>query len=123
MSAAEALKAGRAAGIHFRVAGEALELEAAAPPPVAVLDLLSQCKTEVIDLLREERRGVVMWVNDHFRSSPPGMCGHCYAGGRPDDPFVLAFVGEHRGEFHASCFWVWLEQQEETALIASNRGS
>jgi hypothetical protein len=118
LSAAEALRAGRTAGIQFRVAGETLNLEAAAPPPVGVLDLLSECKTEIIDLLREERRGVVMWVNDHFQSSPPGICGHCFAGTREDDSFVVVFVGECRGDFHPECFGVWLEQQEEKARIA-----
>ncbi len=88
------------------------------PPPVAVLDLLSRSKAEIIDLLREERRAVMMWVNDHFQSSPPGICGHCDAGRREDDPFVLVFVGEYRADFHASCFGVWLEQQEEKARIA-----
>ena len=39
MSAAEALKAARAAGIRVRIDGDDLELEAAAPPPPAVLDL------------------------------------------------------------------------------------
>ncbi len=117
MSAAEALKAARTAGIALRLDGEDLELGAAAPPPVAVLDLLSRSKAEIVHLLREELCAVMMWVNDHFQSSPPGICGHC-AGRREDDPFVLVFVGEYRADFHASCFGVWLEQQEEKARIA-----
>ena len=39
MSAAEALKAARAAGIELGIDGDDLVLEAAAPPPAAVLDL------------------------------------------------------------------------------------
>ena len=44
MSAAEALKAARAAGIELGIDGDDLVLEATAPPPAAVLDLLSRHK-------------------------------------------------------------------------------
>lgn len=40
MSAAEALKAARAAGVQLGLDGEDLTLEAAVEPPVAVIDLL-----------------------------------------------------------------------------------
>jgi hypothetical protein len=41
MSAADALKAARAAGMKLGVDGEALMLEAATAPPPTVLDLLT----------------------------------------------------------------------------------
>ena len=44
MSAAEALMAARAAGIHLEVDGGDLLLEASAPPPSAILEILSQHK-------------------------------------------------------------------------------
>ena len=55
MSAAEALKAARAVGIHLEVEGDDLLLEASAPPPSAILELLSQHKAEIVALLRPGR--------------------------------------------------------------------
>jgi hypothetical protein len=52
MSAAEALKAGRAAGIRFGIDGDALTLEAPAAPPLVVIELLSQYKADIVALLR-----------------------------------------------------------------------
>jgi hypothetical protein len=52
MSAAEALRAARVAGIEFGTDGGDLLLEAPAPPPAAVLDLLSRHKAGVVALLR-----------------------------------------------------------------------
>lgn len=57
MSAAEALKAAREAGIGLHVDGDGLVLEASAPPPAAVLDLLSRHKAGMIALLRRDRDG------------------------------------------------------------------
>lgn len=52
MSAAEALKAARAAGIELRLDGGDLVLEASAPPPAGILDLLSHYKPDILALLR-----------------------------------------------------------------------
>ena len=57
MSAAEALKAARAAGIRLEIDGDDLLLEASAPPPPVVLDLLSRQKVHVIAMLRGQKRG------------------------------------------------------------------
>jgi len=57
MSAAEALKAARAVGIHLEVDGDDLLLEASAPPPSAILEVLSQHKAEIVALLRPGRDG------------------------------------------------------------------
>ncbi|MFZ4809468.1 MAG: hypothetical protein ACOYLQ_19610 [Hyphomicrobiaceae bacterium] len=55
MSAFEALNAARAAGIALTIDGSDLVLEASVPPPVAVLDLLSRHKSDVIAMLRQNR--------------------------------------------------------------------
>src|SRR5262245_24085230 len=57
MSAVEALKAARAAGIELHVDGDDLVLEAAEPPPAAVLDLLSRHKSDIVGLLRPSGDG------------------------------------------------------------------
>ena len=65
MSAAEALKAARAVGIHLEVEGDDLVLEASAPPPSAILEVLSQHKAEIVAVLRPGRDG---WSADDWRS-------------------------------------------------------
>ena len=57
MSAAEALKAARAAGIELALDGDDLALSAASAPPAAVLDALSRHKAEIVALLRPGRDG------------------------------------------------------------------
>jgi hypothetical protein len=57
MSAAEALKAARAAGVRLGIDGDALTLEASAAPPLAVLALLSRHKADVLALLRVGENG------------------------------------------------------------------
>jgi hypothetical protein len=52
MSATEALKRARAAGIRVGIDGDDLVLEASVPPPAAVIDLLSRHKAEIVSLLR-----------------------------------------------------------------------
>ena len=52
MSAATALIQARAAGIQIGLDGEDLVLEAAAPPPRGVLDLLKRHKANLLALLR-----------------------------------------------------------------------
>jgi hypothetical protein len=52
VSATQALRAARDAGVVLRVDGADLILEASAPPPVAILDLLSRHKAELLALLR-----------------------------------------------------------------------
>jgi hypothetical protein len=57
MSAAEALKAARNAGVRLGIDGDALTLEAATAPPPTVLDLLARHKATVITLLRPANDG------------------------------------------------------------------
>jgi hypothetical protein len=64
MSAAQALSAARAAGIHLEVEGDDLLLEAPAPPPTAVLDALSRHKAEIVRILRPVKDG---WSAEDWR--------------------------------------------------------
>jgi hypothetical protein len=57
MSAAEALKAARAAGIELALDGDDLALSAASEPPAAVLDAVSRHKAQIVALLRPGRDG------------------------------------------------------------------
>src|SRR5260370_19635488 len=57
MSAVEALQGARAAGISVRIDGDGWVREASAPPPPAVLDLLSRHKAGLLTLLRPGRDG------------------------------------------------------------------
>ena len=54
MSAANALKASRDAGVSLHVDGDDLVLEASTPPRAAILALLSSHKAGVIALLRPD---------------------------------------------------------------------
>ena len=60
MSAAQALRAARDAGVAVGVDGDDLILEASAPPPAAILDLLSRNKAEVLALLRATVRDTLV---------------------------------------------------------------
>jgi hypothetical protein len=51
MSATEAIKVARHAGIELAIDGDNLVLEAPAPPPATVLHLLSRHKAEVVAIL------------------------------------------------------------------------
>jgi len=57
MSAVEALKAARAAGVRLGIDGDALTLEAATAPPPIVLDLLARHKAGIVALLRPANDG------------------------------------------------------------------
>jgi hypothetical protein len=57
VSAAEALKAARAAGVRLEIDGDDLVLEASLPPPAAMLDAVAHHKAEIVSLLRPTRDG------------------------------------------------------------------
>jgi hypothetical protein len=122
MTVEEALELARRHGVNVVLEGDSLHLEADAPPPNGLLAILGRGKWDIVAALRlreaEERRRIAQWVNDHFASSPPGVCAHCGDGPRSDDPFVLLFVGNDRGVVHASCHPAWLEVREAEACKA-----
>ena len=64
MSAAQALGAARAFGIHLELDGGDLLLEASEPPPRAILDALSLHKADVVRILRAAKEG---WSTDDWQ--------------------------------------------------------
>ena len=83
MSAAEALTQARAAGIQVRIDGEALVLDASAPPPAEVLDLLARHKADIVTLLRPGNDG---WSGEDWREFLEERSGIAeFDGGLPRD--------------------------------------
>ena len=83
MSAAEALKRARAAGIRLGIDGDALALEASAPPPAEVLDLLARHKADIVTLLRP---GIDGWSGEDWREFFDERAGIAeFDGGLPRD--------------------------------------
>ena len=64
MSAADALKAARVAGIELALDGDDLVLEASTAPPAAVFDALARHKAEIVALLRSGKDG---WTVEDWR--------------------------------------------------------
>ena len=122
MTVTEALQLARSQGVEVTLDGDDLVLKAEAAPPPGLLAILGRGKWDIVAALRlreaEERRRIVQWVSDHFASSPPGVCAYCDDGPRSEDPFVLWFVGNDRGEVHASCHPAWLAEREAEACRA-----
>jgi hypothetical protein len=118
----EALELARLQGVEVTLDGDDLVLKAEAAPPPRLLAILGRGKWDIVGALRlreaEERRRIVQWVNDHFASSPSGVCAHCGDGLRSEDPFVLLFVGSNQGEVHANCHASWLADREKEARRA-----
>jgi len=65
LSATQALKAARAAGIEVCLDGDDLLLEASAPPPAAILELLSRHKPDIAVLLRPDQDG---WTAEDWQA-------------------------------------------------------
>jgi len=65
VNAGEALKTTRVAGVELRLDGDNLVLEASAPPPVAILDLLSGYKPSIVELLRP---GLDSWSAEDWQA-------------------------------------------------------
>jgi hypothetical protein len=83
MSAADALTLARAAGIRVGIDGEALVLEASAPPPAEVLDLLARHKADIVSLLRPGKDG---WSGEDWREFFEERAGIAqFDGGLPRD--------------------------------------
>ena len=55
MNAAEVIEKAAAAGIRIAIEGDGLSLEATAQPPKAIIELITQHKPEIINLLRSGR--------------------------------------------------------------------
>ena len=100
MSAAEALKAARAVGIHLEVGGNDLLLKAASEPPAVVLDELSRHKAEIVAVLRPGRDG---WSAEDWQAFFDERAG------------IMEFDGrlsrtEAEAQALASCIVEWLNR-------------
>jgi hypothetical protein len=122
MTVDDALKLARDCGVRVTLDGSDLALEADAPPPNGLLAILGRGKWDIVAALRlreiEESRRVTQWINDHFASSLPDVCAHCRDGPRSEDPFVVLFVGNDRGDVHASCHAAWQAEWKRKAMTA-----
>ena len=103
MSAAEALKAARAAGVELAVDGDDLVLEAASAPPAAVLDALSRHKAEIVALLRPAEDG---WSAEDWQVFFDERAGIAeFDGGLPR--------AEAEAQAFACCVVEWLNRNPE----------
>lgn len=119
VSAVDALRLARRSGFRLEVDDDDLVYEVPDDTVAAfIIGVLRRHKPQIVDLLRDERRAVVRWIAENFRSSPIGRCALCGGGKREDDPFVLVFVGQDRADFHASCHPAWIAEQEAKARVA-----
>jgi hypothetical protein len=114
-----------AIGVTVMVEDSNLILEHDADPPAELVEAFRRHKPDLVSALRmreaDQRRRILRWINDHFTSSPPGVCAHCGGAERVGDKFVLLFVGNDRGEVHASCYPTWLAAREAEAKRESPR--
>jgi hypothetical protein len=100
MSAAEALKAARAAGIKLAIDGDDLVLEASASPLPAVIDRLTGHKTEIVAMLRPRRDG---WSADDWQAFFDERAGITeFDGGLPR--------AEAEAQAFAGCVAEWLNR-------------
>jgi hypothetical protein len=122
----DVLRVAKSAGVTVLVDGYDLVLEHEADPPPNLVAMLRHYKPELVSVLRmrqaDQRSLIAQWINNHFTSTPAGVCAHCGRGERADDPFVLLFVGTDRGEVHSSCHSTWLAGREADARRALGLG-
>ena len=109
MSAGQALRAARAAGIHLEVEGDDLLLEAPAPPPTAVLEALSQHKADVVRMLRLAKD---VWSAEDWQL--PMECDQC---GKSTGTVQQAWICDPGGQpitarLHRECEAAFLQQLE-----------
>jgi len=103
MSAAEALRAARMAGIDIRVEDGGVALEAQAPPSAEILELLARHKSGIVALLRAGRHG---WSAEDWQAYFDARAGIAeFDGGLPRP------VAEARA--FACCVVEWLNRNFE----------
>jgi hypothetical protein len=97
VSAFQALKAARDAGVRIGIDGDALTLDAEAVPPAAVLEHLSRYKAQVIALLRPGGAG---WSGEDWRAFFDERAGIAeFDGGIPRE--------QAEAHAHACCVAEW----------------
>lgn len=109
--------AARAAGVCVMLDGGDLALEASAPPPAAVLDLLSRHKAEIVALLRRADDG---WLAEEWRAFFDERAGIDEFDGRLPRPDAEARA-------FACCVAEWLSRHPacstpECCLVCGGRG-
>jgi hypothetical protein len=107
-------------GIRLNATGDGIDLEIETDPPQALMNILRHAKHDLVETLRwreiDRRRPlIVAWINDHFVSTPPGVCRHCEGAG---SAFVHLYCGDASGDVHASCQKAWREVEEAKARAA-----
>jgi hypothetical protein len=100
MSAAEALKAARAVGIQFGIDGDDLVLQAPAPPPPAMIEVLSLHKADIVLLLRPTKDG---WTIEDWQAFYDERAGILEFDGELPRPAAEARAFE-------SCIIEWLNR-------------
>jgi hypothetical protein len=122
MTVDDVLRMANSADVTVFVEGYDLVIEHDVDPPANLVAMLRRFKPELVSALRmrqaEQGSLVTQWINDHFISSPLGVCAYCRGGERADDQFVLLFVGDDRADVHASCHQAWREAREAEARSA-----
>ena len=125
MKANEALELARSYSVEVRLnaAGNGLDLEVETDPPHALVNILTHTKHDIVAVLRQQeidrrRPLITRWINDHFTSTPPGVCRHCGDGAREGDIFVRLYCGDDSGDVHASCQQAWRKSEETRAHAA-----
>ena len=115
MTATKSLNAAHAAGVNLRCDGDALVLEAAAPPSPALLDLLSRHKANILELLRgreavARQTRVIDWLNANPAPSQPDQCAGCGGADAPGSTLVPFGVGPHVW-LHPGCWRAWYNKR------------
>ena len=115
----------RSYGVEVRLnaAQDGLRLEFDEDPPQALVNVLKRAKWDIVAALRQreiDRRRplTTRWINDHFTSTPLGICRHCGEGAREGDIFVRLYCGNNSGDVHTSCQPAWQEAEEAKAGAA-----
>jgi hypothetical protein len=117
MSAVQAIKVARAAGIELSVDGNGLLIDAASEPPVSVIEELRQHKLEIVKLLRSEGRLPEM-PGSPERGRPEcreaGVCDlpQQTTGDRSTDSFALALATIRR------CCPAYVDEADWQQMIA-----
>jgi hypothetical protein len=129
MTVDETLELARSYSVEVRLnaPGDGLELEVEADPPQALMNVLRRIKCDIVAALRQHeidrRRPLITgWINDHFVSTPLGVCRHCGEGAREGDVFVRLYCGDNSGDVHTSCQPEWQEAEDTSARAALGLG-
>jgi hypothetical protein len=115
MTATKSLNAAHAAGVNLRCDGDALVLEAAAPPSPALLDLLSRHKANILELLRgreavARQTRVIEWLNANPAPSAPDRCAGCGGADAPGSTMV-PFGTTAPAWLHSGCWRAWYNKR------------